>query len=511
MSNQSANNKRIAKNTFFLYIRMIILIVVQLYTVPVVLNNLGVSDYGLYNVIGGVVTMFTFIGGSLTSGVQRYIAFAIGKEDSLLLKRTFQTTVTIFWIFAIISMFFIEILGVWFLNNKMQIPQDRICAANWVLQFSILTFVINLISIPYNSTIVAHEKMNIYAYVSLFECFAKLLLAFSLPLIFFDKLIYYGAIMFAIALCIRLYYHFYCRNKFLECRNLVFEWDKNLGLNLLKYSGWNVIGTFANLGKQQGLNIVINLFFGTIVNASHSIASQVNGVINQFINNIYMATRPRITKLYACGKTDDMWRLVLSSSKLAFFLLIILCVPVIIEINYVLSLWLKEVPEYTTSIVILLLSTTLIETQTNQLFAAFQAANKIKYCQIYSSSILLLCIPFAYIGVKYICYNPLLPYFVSAFLSIIFISALLLVARKELSLSISLYIRKVILPNVLCFSLLFFSVDIITKNLEQSFGRLLISILSTLLIAPVIMYVFGLTRNEKNIVCNMVRTKILKK
>ncbi len=511
MSDQSANNKQIAKNTLFLYFRMIILIIVQLYTVPVVLKNLGVSDYGLYNVIGGVVTMFTFIGGSLTSGVQRYVAYAIGKDDSLLLKRTFQTTVTIFWIFAIISMCFIECFGIWFLNNKMQIPQDRICAANWVLQFSIMTFVVNLISIPYNSTIVAHEKMNIYAYVSLFECFSKLLLAFSLPLIFFDKLIYYGAIMFCISLCIRLYYHYYCRKHFLECRNLSLEWDKKLGVNLLKYSGWNVIGTFANLGKQQGLNIVVNLFFGTIINASHSIASQVNGVINQFINNIYMATRPRITKLYACGKTDDMWNLVLSSSKLAFFLLIILCVPAIIEIDYVLELWLKEVPEYTTNIVILLLCTTLIETQTNQLFAAFQAANKIKYCQIYSSSILLLCIPFAYIGVKYICHNPLLPYLVSVSLSVVFISALLLVARKELHLSVSLYMKKVILPNLLCFSILFLCVEIISRNLEQSFLRLLVTILSTVLIAPIVVYIFGLSRQERNIVCNIVKTRIFKK
>lgn len=512
MSAQSSvNNKRIAKNTLFLYIRMIFLIAVQLYTVPVVLRNLGVSDYGLYNVIGGVVSSFSFLGGTLSSGTQRYLSFALGKKDEKLLKVTFQTTWTIYVAFAIITLLLLEFVGLWFVNYKMNIPTERLGVANWLFHFSTITFIVNLLAIPFNSAIIAHEKMNIYAYVSIFEGVMKLLIAISLSFISFDKLIYYGLVLFLLSVIIQFYYQVYCFRSFTECRSFKLKWDFGLGKKLLAYSGWNVVGVLAMVGRNQGLNIIMNLFFGTLLNAAHAIATQINGVANQFINNFYMASRPSITKLYASGKVEEMWQLVFRSAKLAFYLLMLISVPVIVEMETILKLWLKDVPQYTVSIVDSLLIVALIETLVNQLISVFQAENRIKRYQQYSSAIILMCVPVSYSVLKWWNVNPMYPYLVSISLSILFSLTIIVIAKRDVHLDVTTYLSKVIVPNIIVYLLVFALTFVTTIIFEPSVVRIMVTVFFSVLFSCLFIWIIGLNSQEKIFVKKLVSDKIINK
>lgn len=510
MSQSSDNNKRIAKNALFLYLRMIFLIAVQLYTVPVVLRNLGVSDYGLYNVIGGVVTAFSFLGSSLSSGTQRYLSFALGKKDSKLLRTTFQTTLTIYIAFAIATLLLLEIVGLWFVNYKMNIPPERLNAANWLFHFSTITFIVNLLSIPFNSSIIAHEKMNIYAYVSIFEGVAKLLIAISLSFIGVDKLIYYGLGLFLLSVIIQFYYQVYCFKSFVECRTLRLRWSSSLGRNLLTYSGWNIVGVLALIGRNQGLNIIMNLFFGTFLNAAHAIANQINGVANQFINNFYMASRPAITKLYASGKIEEMWTLVFRSAKLAFYLLMLISIPIMIEMDVILKLWLKDVPQYTVSIVDCLLIVALIETLVNQLISTFQAENRIRHYQQYSSTIILMCVPISYFLLKWVNINPMFPYWTSIALSVLYAIAIVLIARRDVQLNVGLFLRKVIFPNVFVYTLVLGITTIASNLMYPSLIRVLVTFLTTILLSCLSIWAIGLDAQEKMFVICQIKKRFSK-
>lgn len=504
----SINNNRIIKNTVLLYFRMILLILVQLYIVPIVLKNLGVADYGLYNVIAGVVTMFSFLGGSLSSGIQRFISFAIGKEDKAILNTTFSVISSIFIVFSIVAFLLLESIGLWLVNYEMNIPTERIFAANWVFQFSVLSFIVNLMTIPYNSVIIAHERMGVYAYASIIDGISKLLLAISLSFTPFDKLIYYAGIIVVISISFCVFYVFYCRKNFDECREVKLTWNSEIGKKLLFYSGWNVVGVLANIGRGQGLNIVMNIFFGTLFNAAHAIALQINGVVSQFINNIYMATRPPITKLYAQGNVGGMWQLIFRSAKIAFYLLMVLSVPAIIEIETILSLWLHEVPVYTSNIVVLMLIMTLIETLVNQLIAAFQAANRIKRYQQYSSTIILLCVPLSYVVLKFWEVNPLIPYIISIILSLIYVLSIIIVAKMELKLSVREFLLSVLIRNIVVYAIVFAFVWTISNLLDISIWRVILTCLLTLVSSAIVIWIIGLDRVEKEYVSNRLNTII---
>ena len=392
---------RIARNTILLSVRLVLQIIIQLYTVPVVLRALGVSDYGLYSVVCGVVTMFSFVGMSLSSGSQRFIAYSLGVQDEELLKKTFDTIFSIYTIFAIVAIVCLETGGLWFLNHKMNIPSGRMSAANVIFQLSLVSFLAELITIPFISTVIAYERMNFYACLGILKCMLQLLVAIALQYILQEKLIVYGILTCMVSLIINGIYWGYCRSHFRECRKIRFLWNRQTGGELLSYSGWNAVGCVALISRQQGLNVLMNLFFGTLVNAAHSISSQIYGALNQFVNNLYMATRPQITKYYAVGKTGKMWELVFRSSKMAFYILTILAIPLIIEMDTILKLWLGSVPPYTASIARLIILSLLIETQLNQIIAAFQAANKIRNVQLYSSIVLLMNIPLTYCVLKW--------------------------------------------------------------------------------------------------------------
>ena len=511
MGNTSANNKRIAKNTLLLYVRMSLLIVVQLYTVPIILQALGVEDYGIYNVVGGVVTMFSFIGGSLASGSQRFIAFEIGRGDKERLKKIFDTTVTIYLILALAAGFLLEIGGCWFLNTQMNIPQERMYAANWVLQLSILAFLINLVSIPYNAAVIAHERMSLYAYVSIWECVLKLAAAIALQYVMLDKLILYAVFICAITVSVRIIYQLYCWKHFEECRHYRFPRRTYMGKSLLAYSGWNMIGSVALISRQQGINIVINLFFEPVLNAAHSIAQHINGVLSQFVNNIYIASRPQITKLYASGQTGEMWLLVFRSSKLAFYLLMLICIPALVEMDTVLKWWLHDVPAYTVPIARLMIVSLMVETLANQVIGAYQAANKIKRYQLYSSTIILFNIPFSYILLRIIPHAPIVPYIVSVSLSLLYAFSVLWNARQEIGLDLKAYFREVLLADMIVCILATGTVWGIVSLLSPSLPRVFITVLVAFACSAFFIWNIGLNVAERNFAKNIIKQKILRK
>ena len=306
MSLQSNNNKRIAKNTLLLYFRMLLMMLVSLYTSRVVLKALGVEDYGIYNVVGGVVAMFSVLSGSLSTAISRFLNFELGKEDKKGLEKVFSSSVTIQFGLSLIVLLLAETIGLWFLNNKMVLPEDRVYAANWVFQLSLITFVLNLISIPYNAAIVAHERMSAFAYISIMEAVGKLLVAYIIVMSPIDRLIMYSVMLTGIAGFIRIAYGIYCKRNFEECR-YHYIYDKTLLYKMFKFAGWNFIGASSSILRDQGGNIVINLFCGPAVNAARAIASQVNIAINSFVSNFMIALNPQITKSYASGNHSYMY------------------------------------------------------------------------------------------------------------------------------------------------------------------------------------------------------------
>jgi O-antigen/teichoic acid export membrane protein len=360
MTDKTQNNKRIAKNTLALYIRMLFMMIVSLYTSRVILHTLGVEDFGIYNVVGGVVSMFSVISGSLSAAISRFITYELGKGDKDKLIRIFSSSVTIQIGLGLIILVLAELVGVWFLNDKMNIPDGRIYAANWVFQLSILTFIINLVSVPYNAAIIAHEKMSAFAYISILEVIAKLVIVYLLIISPIDKLIFYAILMATVALMVRFVYGYYCKRHFEEC-TYHFIFDKELLKKMFGFAGWNFIGAASSVLRDQGGNIIINLFCGPAVNAARGIAYQVNTAINGFVSNFMMALNPQITKSYASGERDYMMTLIFQGARFSFYILLLLSLPVIINVHYILTLWLKIVPEHTTFFVQLVLIFTMSE------------------------------------------------------------------------------------------------------------------------------------------------------
>lgn len=502
----SSNNNRIALNTVYLYLRMLFLVIIQLYTVPIILDALGVEDYGIYNVVGGIVGMFTFIGGALSSGSQRFLSYAIGQENQNELKRVFDSTQTIYVVYSLILFFIAESVGIWFLNNKMQIPESRIMAANWVFQFSVISFIINLLAIPYNSAIIAHERMSVFAYVSIIDGVLKLAAAVSLSFLNGDLLIWYAVFICLISILVRLIYQIYCNHSFVECKGFHFTWDNELSKKLLTYSGWNMIGSLALIARNQGLNIVVNIFFGPILNAAHSLAQQIGGLVTQLINNVYLATRPQITKLYAQDNKNAMWNLVFKSSKWTFFLLMIISIPAILEMKNILDIWLPEIPDYTVEIAQLLIISIVIETTVNQIIGAFQAMNHIKKYQMVSSTILLLNIPISYILLKYYKSGVLIPYCVTCLLSFFYMFSLLHVAKSEISMDIKKYIKTIMLKMLLVTASAFSIEFLIYQLLPESLFRIFITVIESIIISCICIWLMGADDDERF----MIKQKIKK-
>ena len=504
MLNQTSdNNKRIAKNTLLLYFRMLFMMVVSLYTSRVILNALGVEDFGIYNVVGGVVTMFTVISGSLSAAISRFITYELGKGDQSKLNKIFSASVTIQLLLSLIIVVLIESVGVWFLNAKMTIPADRVTAANWVLQFSIITFVINLISVPYNAAIIAHERMSAFAYISILEAIGKLAIAFFIMWSPIDKLIYYAILMCTVAVIVRLTYGHYCKKHFTEC-TYHFHWDKDILKQMFGFAGWNFIGASSVVFRDQGGNIILNIFFGPTVNAARGIANQVNTAITGFVQNFMTAFNPQITKSYASGDGEYMMTLIFQGARLSFYMLLLLSLPVLINTHYILVIWLKIVPEHAVLFVRLILIFAMCESISNPLITAMLATGKIRNYQIVVGGLQLLNLPLSYICLK-TGFVPESILVVAIIISLACLFARLYMLRGMIGLSSILYMKNVFL-NVLVVALLSAIIPyMLFCYMKETFFSFIIITLIAVLCTLVVEFYIGCNQKERFFVLNKVR------
>lgn len=399
MSGNTTNNKRIAKNTLLLYVRMLLMMIVSLYTSRVILQVLGIEDFGVYNVVGGIVSMFAFINGGMIAATQRYITFEIGSGNKEKLKQVFGTSLQIHAIISILIIILGETVGLWFLLEKMLIPDDRMTAAIWVYQCSIIACVVNIMSIPYNADIVAHEKMSVFAYISIIDVVLKLLIVYLLILSPFDKLAVYAVLLLIVQLLIRAVYTRYCRKHFEESF-YVHSFNVVLLKEMSGFAGWSFWGSLAGVLYTQGLNMMLNVFFGPVVNAARGIAVQVQSAVQQFVTNFQMALNPQITKNYAVGNLEQMHSLMFRSARFSFILLFFITLPVLLETDFLLTIWLKTVPADTIIFVHIMICISLIYTTANPCIVANQATGKVKVYQAVVGGILLTILPISYIALK---------------------------------------------------------------------------------------------------------------
>lgn len=504
----SENNKRIVKNTLLLYFRMLLIMGVSLYTVRIVLDALGVVDYGLYNVVGGIVVMFSFLSNTMASASQRFFAFEIGRENYTQLKKTFSMTMTIYGIIAVLILILAETVGLWFLNTQLTIPAERMEAANWVYQFTILSFMMTMITVPYNAAIIAHERMNVYAYVGIAETALKLLIVYLLLLFSYDKLKLYAILMFGVTALVTFIYRRYCKKQFQEC-TYNYYWDKPLFKELIGYSGWNLIGASSAILSNQGINILLNIFFGPIVNAARGIAFQVSGVVTQFITNFFTAVNPQITKYYAAGEKEKMNILVFQSSKFSFFLLLALSMPILLETRFLLILWLKEIPDYVIIFTRLVIITALINSLSNSLITSALATGKIKQYQLIIGGILLLNLPVSYMFLK-LGAPPEVTMFIALGTTIISIFARLWMLRRMIDLSLKEYVKNVLYPVIAVTAISYILPSCIVFNFEGTWWRFLIVGFSDIISSGIVIYLIGLNPNEKKYVKQFIKEKIQK-
>lgn len=492
----SDNNKRIAKNTLLLYFRMLLTMGISLYTSRVVLDVLGVVDFGIYNVVGGFVAMFIFISGAMTTATQRFLSFEIGKGEKGNLQSLFSTSVIIHFILAIIVLVLAETVGLWFLNTHMNFPKERYVAANWVFQFSVFTFLINVVSVPYNAAIVAYEHMKAFAYVSIVDVCLKLLVVYMLSISTYDKLIVYAFFLALIAITLRVIYGIYCNINFKECR-CNFVWNKAYGMNMLSFVGWNLIGSIAGVAKEQGINVLLNIFFGATVNAARGIAHQVLNAVTGFVSNFQLAMNPQIVKLYALGEKKEMFKIVFKGSKYSYLLLLFLSLPVIIETPFILGVWLKSVPEYTVVFIRLILITALIDSLSGTLIISMHASGKVRDYQIIVGGLSLLTLPLTYVLFR-MNYPPYMAMVVGMIISLLCHFARLLLLKKSIGIPFTEFVKNV---TFRCFCVSFFSLIVplwyyyhIQNDSWLSFlSVVIITVCSTICT----IYMLGLSKDEK--------------
>lgn len=502
------NNKRIAKNTVLLYIRMLFTMGVTLYTSRIVLSTLGISDYGIYNVVGGVVTMFSFLNGAMASATQRYLNFELGKGNLSKLQSVFNTSLQIHILLSLGIIVLAETIGLWFLLNKMQIPEERLTASLWVYQCSIITAVITILSIPYNAAIIAHEKMSAFAYISVLEVSLKLGIVFLLHIIQYDRLIIYAILVMTVQLTIRICYGFYCKRHFKETQ-YKHQINKKLIKEMFSFAGWNFIGQLAAILHTQGVNILLNMFFGTIVNAARGIAVQVQMAVLQFCGNFQTALNPQITKTYAQGDIDGMNKLIYRSARFSFFLLFMLALPILLETNIILRIWLNKVPEETVTFLRIMLCTSLIWTFSNPMSTAVQATGKVKRFSIICSSVLLLVVPCSWIILKldFPPYSVFIVHFVIEFIVQILRTYIL---KSLIKFSIKQFFyevcRRVIYVGIIAVIPPF----LIIHYMNSGYIRLILTILTSFLSVGISAYIWGLTYNERSFINNKIKA-ILKK
>lgn len=499
----SANNKRIAKNTLFLYIRMLLTMVVTLYTSRVVLQTLGVDDYGIYNIVGGVIVMLNFISSSLSGACSRFITYALGKGNKDELKSLFSAILFIHLALALLIFIFGETIGLWFVNNKLIIPAERMNAAFWVYQCSVLTAIISVISVPYNSLIIAHEKMSAFAYISIIEVTLKLFVVFTLNLLSYDKLIVYAILILCVQIIIRFIYTKYSAKHFNESKSLPC-WQLNRIKEIGFYAVWTMNGNLAFIGYTQGVNILLNMFFGPVVNAARGIAIQVESAVMTFVSNFLTAIKPQIIKSYATGECDYMHKLVIVASKYGFFLMMFITFPLLLLIEPVLHLWLGIVPDHTGTFVKIMLFSGLLTPLSRVLITSIHATGNIKKFQLYEGTSLLMILPIAYFLLKFFHITPEWVMLVYIFVELITQCIRVWIVLPAIHMKIAFYLKAVIMPIIIPFLCFVAPIYFLSPIKDLSFFPIVgYSIIGYLYIGLVIFFL-GVNGNERIILKNQV-------
>lgn len=504
MSQTSENNKRIAKNTIALYIRTLVTMAVGLFTSRVVLNVLGIEDYGVYNVVGGVVSMFTIVTASLSQSISRYLTFELGKGNRDKLRTIFCTSVNIQLLMSLVVIVLMECIGIWFLNTKMNIDANRMYAANWVFQFSVLTFVINLISVPYNAAIIAHEKMKAFAYVSILEAVLKLVIVAALLLSSIDKLITYAFFQLLVSITIRMVYGSYCKRHFEECR-YSFVIDKQLLKDMTGFAGWSSTAAIAWVFNTQGINILSNIFFGVVVNAARGVATQVEGIVKGFVINFTTAVRPQIIKSYSSGDKAYLFRLLCSSTKYSYFLMLVFFIPFLFEAETILRLWLKNYPDYAPLFLRLTFVFTLVSLLGDLMFTNILAIGKLKAYMICETIITGLVFPLTYVFF-YLGFSPAVPYALFALAYAVLIFVRLVYLKREEGFPMKMYLTDVLLP-VLVVTASSCVAPYLFKSYVCEPGKILHSLLDIFVCGVSVLssiYVIGTNAEEKAFVKNKI-------
>ena len=493
---KDSNNLRIAKNSLFLYFRLILTLIVSLYSSRVVLDTLGLENFGIYSVVGGLVLMFTFLNSTLSAATSRFLTFELGILNSLNFSKIFKTAITINISVAIILLILAETLGLWFFENKLVIPPEKLFASRVVYQVSLLTAILLVLRIPYNAAVIAHEKMSFFSYISVLEVFLKLIILYILVIGDLDKLILYSVLILCISIIINGFYIFYCFKKFKGCSfGILFK--KNILIPMLSYSGWDLFGNFSSIAKNQGLNIILNLFFGAIINAATGIALQVQTAVVSFSENFLLAARPQIVKYYSSGNFLEMNKLIFNASKYSFLLLFIISFPLILEMEYVLNLWLKDVPEYALIFCTIALINNLLSVSFRPISYGIHATGSVKWVSIINSSIYLLVLPISYVLLS-LNYSPEIPFLVNLFLLLFGCLTYLIIYNKLIPVfSISEFLTNVILKNIIVISISSIIPILVFKSLDEGFIRLLIIFITTLIITILFVYLIVLNNDLK--------------
>lgn len=485
---------------------MLISMFIGFFTSRILLNQLGVVDFGVYNVVGSIIVLLGFLNSTLSLSTQRFINFELGNNNYQQLQKVYSSSIIIHCALAFIVFILAETVGLWFLNYHMNIPEERMVAANYVYQFSIFSAMLSLTMIPHTATIIAHEHMSQYATIGIIDVFLRFSVACMLYIIQTDKLIVYALAMFLVVLANYLTYYIYCKKKFPEC-SFIFSKDKQLYREMLSFSGWNIFSSISMILNGQVVSIILNIFFGPIVNAARGISTQVNGAIGGFVQNFQIAVNPRIIQTFAANEIQTFYRLINQSAKFSFYLLLIFVVPVWTNIDNILQLWLGTVPEHTANFCRIVFISSLINTFSLPLATAANATGNIKVFQLACGIFELLNIPFSYLLLK-LGNPPVTVYFVQLTITISTLFVRLIVLRKLVNLNISLFLSKIVFRCLFVAILSFSTIIIATFINTESILGLLSSIFISLSLTALFIMLWGLNREEKVIAINLIINKL---
>ncbi len=492
---QSTNRSRIAKNTLLLYSRQILIMLVNLFAVRIILTTLGVVDYGIYNLVAGIISMLGFLNGSMATASQRFFSYNLGKGDTKTLQATFSMSLNIYIIMIFVVILLAETIGLWLLNTKLVIPDERLWAAKIIYQISIGSFLCSMLTTPYIAVIIAREKMELYAYISIFEAFFKFIIAFIVKYIKYDKLVLYCLLILFSSVLILCFYVLVCRKRYSETK-YKFSWNKTMFQTLLSYTGWNLFGAGAGAVKVQATNILLNVFFGPIINAARGIASQVSSAVSSFSQNFSTAARPQIVKQYAAQNMEEMTSLVFQSAKLTLFLMYIIAFPLYLEMPIVMKLWLAEVPQNAVLFTRLVLIDLVIDSISYPLMTVAQATGNIKRYQAFVGGVLLLNLPSSYMVLR-LGAPPQSVLIVAIILTSIAFVVRLILLKSLVDFPILVFFQKIILPSLMACLISTILPLIIVLTMNEGLIRLIITIISSILSISIMFYLLALQKDEK--------------